>query len=378
MKKFWQLGLSAVCIVSVWWVAVTLFAYYRVAKYGVTPTFPYYNSLLIKTDAVHAVWGHFDGVHYLKLAEVGYVDIGTQAFFPVYPLLIHGVHITTGLPYITAGRVVSYVSLVFAFLCLFYLFQNNAWRIMIPLLVFPTSFFLAGIYTESLFLFETLLFFLLLRKKYFFAAALVAGIASGTRIVGSMLMLSLAIELWQSFKKAPTSKRPTQLITYTCYLILSISGLLAYVYFLWQRFGDPIMFIHVQSMFGSGRTNGQMIFLPQVAYRYLRIFMTVRPVSFVLVRAVFEFVVFSLFGYVLCRVWRRIPLSWSVYCLMSLLLPALSGTLSSIPRYSLVIFPLLISTIRFKSWPLRFIYYGFSLSLCLYLFSLFARGLFVA
>ena len=53
--------------------------------------FPYYDTVLTVTNLPGWVWGfgNFDGVHYLKIASLGYVDNFQQAFFPVYPIIIH-------------------------------------------------------------------------------------------------------------------------------------------------------------------------------------------------------------------------------------------------------------------------------------------------
>lgn len=370
MNKFYRRALSALLIVLVWWGILGIFAAYRVKTYGVQPTFPYYNILLMQADPIHAVWAHFDGTHYLKIAEYGYVDVGTQAFFPVFPIMIHTLHELFGINNILAGRLISFVSLWLSIICMFYLFKKKVSTIILALLVFPTAYYLACVYTESIFLFETLLFFLLIKQKKLFWAAIVAGIASGTRIVGAMLMLSLFIELYPALKQR---KLYSSLL-----LLLSLSGLLAYIYFLKVRFNDPIMFIHVQSMFGSGRTSGDLVMLPQVIYRYLRIFMTVPLLTFVLQRAVFEFSMYGAFFYLLWRTWRNIPLSWSTYIITSLMLPALSGTLSSIPRYSLVMFPMLVSALPLKRTSLVLLYVITSSAALLYYFSLYIRGVFVA
>jgi Gpi18-like mannosyltransferase len=235
------------------------------------------------------------------------------------------------------------------------------------LLVFPTSFYLGAVYTESFFLFLALLFFLLLKQRRFGWAALIAGLAAGTRLVGSLLALSLLIELYPYLK----SRRSLALL-----LPLSISGLLAYMYFLWQKFGDPLAFIHVQSMFGAGRSSGEVVLLPQVIYRYLSIFLTVSPLTLLFQRALLEFVVFVTFLGVLISRWKQLPLSWSVYILGSLLLPTLSGTLSSLPRYVLVLLPFLL--VSPKSNLKYFVLVLASAVFLLILLSLFVSGQFVS
>lgn len=362
MKKFYRIALSSLLIVSLWWLSLSAFATYRVRHFGVTPSFPYYESLLVETDPAHAVWAHFDGAHYLKLAKVGYVDTGTQAFFPVYPLLIRTLHLS-GLSYFSSARLISFVSLVLSLVCLHYLFGKRARELSLILLLFPTSFYLAGVYTESLFLLLTLLFFLLLKRRAFFLSALVAGLASGTRLVGVFLALSLLIEIIKNKNKS---------IPYTLGLVvISLSGFLGYLYFLNHQFGDPLMFVHVQSMFGAGRSNS-LVFLPQVLYRYARILLTVNPQTLVFVRAVFELLTFISAIYLAWSARTKLTLPYAVYLWSALLLPTLSGSLSSLPRYALILIPFLV----FSSAPKT--YFVLSAAFMFAALSLFAAGLFVA
>src|SRR5688572_29034439 len=46
--------------------------------------------LLIPTGFPSWVWGfgNFDGVHYLSIAQNGYQALGSQAFFPLFPIIV--------------------------------------------------------------------------------------------------------------------------------------------------------------------------------------------------------------------------------------------------------------------------------------------------
>ncbi len=333
MKKSWLSALRILFILFIWWGALSLFSTWVVSRYGVTPSFPYYNLLTSQGTREEAVWAHFDGAHYLKLAESGYVDQGTQAFFPVYPLLVRGLHHATGLSYLTSGILISFASLYLALLLIQKIFGKRAWVITLFLLLFPTSFFLSSVYTESVFLSLTLLFFLLLGKKEFFWASAIAGVASGTRLAGGLLVISLLISILPRLK---VQKR------YFLLLPLALSGLMGYMYFLFIRFDDPLAFVHVQSMFGAGRSGGEIVLLPQVLWRYFQIFLTSDIFSWVTQRAILEFGFFALSVIIfLQRLSSLTPEIWT-YLALSLVLPTLSGTLSSFPRYALVLIPWLV------------------------------------
>jgi hypothetical protein len=364
MKKFWQVALKSLFIVTLWWVLLGVFVGYITTKYGVSPTFPYYQQVRKQANIQSSVWAHFDGVHYLKLAETGYVDEGTQAFFPVYPLLIK-ILSSTGLSYFAASRLISYLCLVGSIICIYYLFESRRIQIISALLLFPTSFYLASTYTESLFLLETLLFFILLKYKKFFPAAIVAGIASGTRLVGGALALSLMIELFKI-------RRLHKYLLF--FLLLSLSGLIGYMYFLWRQFGDPLAFMHVQSMFGAGRSGSEVILLPQVFYRYLKILWTAPALSLLYGRSVLELGLFIIFGYLIWIIRHKLTWPILIFLIISITLPTLSGTLSSMPRYLLILVPFIISAIESKNFSIHLI----SGLLMLYLLSTFATGQFVS
>ena len=100
-------------------------------------------------------WANFDGVHYLVIARQGYCQF-QQAFFPLFPYLIR--YLTGFLGnYLASGLLVSHLALL-AGLFIFYRLvrldfsDSIARRSVIYLLIFPTSFYLGSVYTESLFL----------------------------------------------------------------------------------------------------------------------------------------------------------------------------------------------------------------------------------
>ena len=214
-----------------------------------------------------------------------------------------------------------------------------------------------------------LLFFHLLSKQSYLQGALVAGIASGTRLVGVFLAISLVIDMIKNKKS---------IFSIIGMFTISLTGLMSYMYYLNLKFGDPLMFVHVQTMFGAGRSGGDIVLLPQVIYRYIKIFFTVSPFSLLYLRAAWEFILFGLSIIVLYLYRHRISLPVMFFCILSILLPTLSGTLSSIPRYFLVIIPLLAGAvedhINQSFWVIFSIEYAM-LSIAL---ALFVQGIFVA
>jgi hypothetical protein len=105
---------------------------------------------------------NFDGVHYVLIATHGY-NFGQQAFFPLYPDVIRKLR-----PYIPdpvlAGTLISSFSFLLALILLDRLIRMDyapdvaRWTIL-ALLIFPTSFFFACVYSEGLFFLLVLLSF---------------------------------------------------------------------------------------------------------------------------------------------------------------------------------------------------------------------------
>lgn len=370
MKSTLIKTVCAIGVVSVFSALLTILGVLFFRTNSVNPTFPYYHSLLSYVkDAGYAFWGYFDGVHYLRLIENGYADIGTQAFFPLYPALISILSYLTGLNAYLSATAFSLFCLALSLLFLWKLFPLEKYRQTIFLLLFPTSFFFLSVYTESLFLLLSLVFFFLLKKEKYILASVVAALASATRLVGVFLGLVLVWRLISRYKLT----RPVYVLVIS---LVSVSGLLFYMYFLWSKFGDPLMFLHVQEMFGANRSGREIIILPQVMYRYLKMIFTVDPTSFLYQRIWLELIFFLGALWAWYKNLNSVGKEVSLYVILSLLLPTLTGTLSSIPRYILVLVPFLLPPNLNKIS--YFLLYTFNFLLLIYLFFHFTHGTFVA
>lgn len=333
-------------------------------NWPLTISFPYYDTDLAPFySRFWATFAHFDGIHYLRIAERGYADWGSQAFFPLYPLLIRLVTPLTGSP-LTAGLLISWLSLALAVVGIRRLFPERS-KLFWLILAFPTAFFFLTIYTESLFFALSIWFFVALKEKRFWLAAFLAGLASATRLVGAFLAISLLIKLFH---------HPLSIIHKSFLLLISLSGLLLYMFFLYRTTGDPLLFFHVQPVFGAGRSGGELIILPQVLYRYARILLTTSYETFLFWRSFLELGFFAWSLTVLCNKFKKLPLSVSTYLTLSLLLPTLTGTLSSLPRYILVLIPWLLP----ESKRGILLYLTLALPLSLLLLLEFTRGIFVS
>lgn len=326
---------------------------------------------------------NFDGVFYLAIAEYWYRSLD-QAFFPVYPaligILIHVFSITPP----AGGMLVSIISL-FCLLLTFYklvkIDKPNVsvfWTLVI-FISFPTSFFLASIYTESLFIALIILSFYFSRTRHRFLAGVVGAFATGTRVVGIFILPSLFMEYYIQFKKDKKRLTLKNIVYYFYPLIFVPLGLISYMGYLQYRYGDPLLFIHIQPLFGAGRSGGDIILLPQVLYRYAKILFTVSPSNLTFMISVLELVVFILGITLLILAYKRgIRKSYILFSFAVLIFPTLSGTLSSIPRYILASFAIFIFLGMMKSKFLKILIILICLLLQFILAMLFYQGYFIA
>lgn len=335
MKREHTLLLIGVVVRSVLlWSAVALLT--RVIAYE--GNFPYGEILNEYTPSFLRPLANFDGLHYVLIARMGYSQY-EQAFFPLFPSLIHIVGNILQQNYLLAGILITNISFMLGILLLYatskHLLEKGSrvWFMALYLL-FPTAFFFNTLYTESMFLvFVTLTLLLLVKQHYAVVAALFG--ASLTRLTGVFLFFPAALITLQQ-----THKRWFNILTVSAPLL----GLFSYMAYLWHTTGDPLYFFTAQPAFGANRSTN-LILLPQVYYRYLRI-LTTADLSVAYGVAVVEVTIFSIMFVTVClegwylfhkNRYQRLPLQTGIllFSLATLILPTLTGTFSSVPRYSL-------------------------------------------
>jgi len=245
-------------------------------------------------------------------------------------------------------------------------------RVLVYLLLFPTAFFFSMIYTEALFFLLIIGSFYFARTKRWWLAGIFGGLASATRLVGIFLFPALLFEWWQQ-------KKIKNFSTFIPLLLIPI-GLLSYMRFLSVNYGDSLMFIHVQTFFGAGRSADKIILLYQVFWRYFKMLVSVNKESltyFVVILESLSAVVFLFLGlFVFLRRWY----SYLIFMVLAYLTPTFTGTFSSMPRYVLVLFPgfILLSLWAEKYRWLRILYPILAIPLFILCLLLFTRGFWVA
>lgn len=291
---------------------------------------------------LHARW---DSFWYLDIAQNGYSFKGVEklsniVFFPLYPLLIRtGTFLTSG-NFVLAGWILS---IIFLFLALLYLFklvkefhpEINPYFPILFLLIFPTAFFLNAIYTESLFLFLSLATFYYGLKKKFLWAGTFGFFAALTRITGILLFIPL---IWEYFKSHNFSlARALNLKLLPLFLIPA--GTLSFFLYHYLRFNDLFLFLKVEGWWGRAFQLNKGHFL---------LFSNPAIVNFIIDVL---FVVFILL--VTYFVFKKLRISYGLYMLATIAVMLSTGTLMSIGRYILVLFPIYILVASIKNQYLQ-------------------------
>jgi len=327
-----------------------------------------YEATTIVREPFQRLWHllNFDGGHYQNISHAGYIMKFQTAFFPLYPLS------TKLLSFFTKNNLVSalLISLVCTYLSVTILFKSfKKPNSVITLIFFPLSFFFLAGYTESLFLLLSLLSWYFFRQKKYFYSGMLGFLASLSRFYGVLLFPSLLLEF---FFRLPSSKR-FKLSSYKPILPLLLIplGLGSYMIYLKSSYQDPLSFIHSLALWNKS----SITLPPQTVYRYFKMLTTVSPKIIQYWVALLELASLAFGLFVSFYFYKTKEFSYSLYVFLGSIIPAFTGTLQSLPRYLIVLFPIYFVNIPKKlKTPLLIL----SFSLQTLLLTAFLTGHFIA
>lgn len=288
-------------------------------------------------DRAFDAFSRWDAWHYSRIAVSGYPadDPSRAAFFPLFPVLMRILGEAVGrsdrVGMFAAGVVVANLCLLLATMVLIALVrldldEGDAARAAWYLLAFPTSLFLSAGYSESLFLLLSVASLYACRRDGWLAAGVLGGLAALSRPIGIVIAVPLAVEAflgWRAGRLRPW--RPM--------VAVGLPGLflLGWMAYLGMRLGDPLAFLHAQD--GWHRELGPpwdtVIRFLDGRFSLATGYHSLTDLAFTLVAIV---------GVVLA--WRWLRPSYSLYFAAMLLVPLMTGSLVSMPRFVLVMFPL--------------------------------------
>jgi hypothetical protein len=342
------------------------------------------------------IWGNFDGYFYMKIAKSGYIA-SRLPFFPLFPILIHIIHSTTYLPHLVSGLLVSHLSFFLALYVLYKLFRMDIGKkgsfyiFLLSILLFPTAYSYGSVYNDSLYLLLAVLTIYYGREKMWIMASLVGFAATLTRLNGLALFFFLLPEYYTAnlkhivdgydLMKLLKSYRqilPRQIWKSKIFFIAVIpAAYFGYLYYIQRVFGNWKLIYRAMEVWRQNIPT----FPIQVFWRYTKIFLYYRPFDILYLVALIEFTFVVLYLIAIIYAYKKIRLSYWIFFIISVLIPATTGTFQGMPRYGLQLYPLflvLYLLIYKRSLVTKVIYVLLLIALSLICVTLYTRGYFIA
>lgn len=308
----------------------------------------------------------FDSSWFLSIAKYNYIQPLQTVFYPLYPASIALLGLT-GIPLVIAGILISCGSALGALYLLHRLVEldfgptiarNTVWIVA----WLPFALFLSAVYSESLFLLLTVASLYSGRLGRWWLAGILGALAAATRNSGILMMVPLLILYLYGPRADREPELPAnglrpryRLRADVLWIALVPVGLLAYLVYLhfqtghwltpfrkekhWLRSFEPLagiplgIYACLKDLYNT---------IPGVNPKFLRHLHTLR-----VIRHFVELAVFALACWLIWFGRRRIPIAYTALAIVSLAMtasvPAKGEPLRSLPRFSLVIFPLWIA-----------------------------------
>ncbi len=290
------------------------------------------------------MWSRWDSEWYLSVAKNGYEFTpgkeSNVAFFPLYPCAVRALHyifpLRSDAGWLLLGILLSNGSLLLLLVCLNRLVRLDyddamAARTVLYLCLFPTTLFLSAFYSESLYLACVLGAFYQARRGRWLLAGLLAALAAIGRAPGGLVAIALGFEYLQQ------KKFQWRQIKLDCLaLLLAPAAVAAHMAFFKWRFGDWFVIFKVEAIKSWSRTLtppwvtlGAFFQRPHAGKgthdSYLDLVFTLALLCLTIFAAL------------------RLRLSYAVYAVLTVIFITSWGYLTSIPRFGVVIFPIVIA-----------------------------------
>jgi len=195
-------------------------------------------------DRFFDTFAQWDSGWFLSIAEHDYTSKQVTAFFPLYPLLVHGVAEVVR-SYVVAGVLVSLAAGAVAVIVLHRLArpllgEAGANDTVLFVALYPLAFVFTAVYSDGLFLALAAGSFLAATQRRPLLAGVLGGLACGTRLIGLALLPALIVLLWPRQRRDLLRLLPLALLP---------AAVGAYALYLDHRFGDAWAFVRVQNIY---------------------------------------------------------------------------------------------------------------------------------
>jgi len=324
---------------SAWKIALFVQTFLALTRFPLGKIDPGFYNLVV------GIWAKtWDAGNYLSITKVGYTE-QTYAFFPLLPLLTRLVTEVTRLDTAVIGVVIVNLAIFFALFVFYRLLKLDfdeltSRRALFFFLLFPTAFFLQAFYSESLFLLLTLSAFYLTRKGQWFIAVICAGLASLSRFLGVFLLFPLLAELISQNGLLITLREKKRELGSLFLIPLLFS---TYLVFLLATTSNPYKFIQVQKDWDRIGSPGQALSPIIVIQQNWATLLSQNNFSGGSIINFLDLIfLISALILLILAIKQGVRLSYLIYAGLCLFLPLVSGSLVSMMRFLLIIFPLFI------------------------------------
>ncbi|HEX9687550.1 MAG TPA: hypothetical protein VGB47_00580 [Thermoanaerobaculia bacterium] len=287
-------------------------------------------------------YAKFDSGWYLAIIERGYGKPppdgkpSSHAFFPMYPTAAKVLRDTFAIDGFHAGLLVSYLCLFLA-MSLFFregaarLGEREAWSAVAFLLLFPTAFFLAAVYAESMFLLFALLAFRDARRGPIGKALLWGFLLGLTR--ASALAAAPALFLAALERRAPEGRR--QWGTALAVGLVPVATVFLWIFGIGWLFGEPGLFFRSMEGWhrGTSSLSGVGAWLLSMKVRFVDMDWKRDP-TFALDYGLA--IVFVIIG-----IYQLVKKNWAdaAWTGAAISLPTTTGLSGGMPRFFMVVYP---------------------------------------
>jgi Mannosyltransferase (PIG-V) len=313
-----------------------------------------YKSVAPETNPWLEPWQRWDTLHYQAIAERGYSAFDSALFTPpLYPFLMNISAPIFGSNTLASGLFISSLAFLACLIAIYltarleFTSESDAFRTTLFLASFPTAFFLAAAYSESLFLLGAIMCLYSARKRQWLASGLWGAMAALTRTPGPFLVFPLAYTAWQAWRGGE----------WRSWLAPFLTGLgaLAFPLYVWIGLDKS-----PTAILDALNTRGGHLTIPgwnlvEAAIRVLH--------GQLLEENLIELLFTLLFIVLTIFIWKKLPRIYGIYAATNMLLfLARIGSpqpLVSMTRYVLEIFPafLVLALWARKTWVNRMILY---------------------
>jgi hypothetical protein len=308
-------------------------------------------------------WSRWDSAWYVDIANHGYDgaprhrDELNVRFWPLYPLTIRALNALVHNAHLSA-LIVSNLSFMIALILLFDLTKEKfgketAVRTVVLLSIYPFSWCFTAAYSESLYLALVMSAFMCGEKRMWLGAGFFSALASTTRLTGFFTVFGLLLLYVEKIGFDYRRIRADIL-----WVLLGLSGFVAYSGYLGFTFGDPFLFSLYKNapQQASGFTFARFTELFQTGgFQHL----TISHIA-------------PMFGVaaslLLAVAWRHIGIAYSAWSLAGIAVGFIAWT--GLGRYTATIFPLFIALAVVLKRPFSYWSWCYVSSLLLALFSI--------